>query len=83
MMGPLKANVLISKRLLANLKNTANEKMAKIIFASSQLLMHHANDMLDQRIIDNGGFVPLYQNELSISDAIFEMIELMRLTLDG
>ena len=31
--------------------------MVQILFVSSQMLMLHANDMLDQRIIENGSFV--------------------------
>ena len=31
--------------------------MVQTLFVSSQMLMLHANDMLDQRIIENGSFV--------------------------
>ena len=37
------------------------------------MVMLHANDMLDQRIIENGGFTPFYTAE-SVEDAIFETL---------
>ena len=42
--------------------------------------MLHANDLLDQRIIENGSFVPHYAAG-SASQAILEMVQLIRLTL--
>ena len=40
----------------------------------------HASDLLDQRIIEKGGFVPSYQVG-SIKKAITEIIELVTMTL--
>ena len=40
----------------------------------------HANDLLDQRIIEQGNFMPLY-TESSVAKAIIEVIELFRHTL--
>ncbi len=61
-------------------KNYDLWKMAKIIFISSQLVLHHASDILDQRIIERNSFVPSYELG-NISEAILEMVELVRLTL--
>lgn len=58
MLSPLKSNVILSKRLLTQAK-FANENvrdMVKTLSVSSELLLHHSNDLLDYRIIKNGGF---------------------------
>ena len=44
------------------------------------MVMMHANDLLDQRIIDNGSFVPNLTSG-SIVDTLNEIIELMNTTL--
>ena len=44
------------------------------------MVMMHANDLLDQRIIDNGSFVPNLTS-YSIVDTLNEIIELMNTTL--
>ena len=81
MLAPLKANVEISSRLVKSLQNFLHEKkMAETILISSQMVMLHANDLLDQRIIENGSFVPHYAAG-SPSQAILEMVQLIRLTL--
>ena len=56
------------------------KKLVQIILVSSQMVLLHANDLLDQRIIEEGYFVPLYTSG-SIFDSISEMIELMNSTL--
>ena len=61
MMGPLSASSNISKRLLKVVTNATWKRMIKTIFVSSQLVLMHSSDLLDQRIIQNGGFVPSYQ----------------------
>ena len=81
MMGPLKANVLLSERLMRVLENPEDKKMLKIIFVSSQLLLHHASDLLDQRVIDNGNFMASYSLG-NVSQTILEMVELVRMTLE-
>ena len=44
------------------------------------MVMMHANDLLDQRIIDNGSFVPNLTSG-SIVDTLNEVVELMNTTL--
>ena len=44
------------------------------------MVMMHANDLLDQRIIDNGSFVPNLTSG-SIIDTLSEIIELMNTNL--
>lgn len=43
--------------------------------------MLHANDLLDQRIIEHGNFVPVY-TEGSVSEAVLEIIKIMHVTLE-
>ena len=58
MLGPLRANLEVSERLIRNLEQSKLREMAKTIHISSKLVMFHANDLLDQRIIQNGVFNP-------------------------
>ena len=81
MIGPLKANVNLSKRLMKNIEDPEMKKMLSAIFVSCQLLLLHSSDLLDRRIIKYGGFVPA--NEMgNVKEAITEMIDLVRMTLE-
>ena len=42
--------------------------------------MLHANDLLDKKIIEHGGFVPSY-TESSVHDTINEIITIVRFTI--
>ena len=64
MLGPLKANIDISKRLASRLKDDELKKMAKLISVSSTLVLNHANDLLDYRILQLGTFEPVYSANL-------------------
>ena len=50
------------------------------MLVSSQMVLMHANDLLDQRIIEKGSFVPNLSLE-SVINTINEIIELMNSTL--
>ena len=50
--------------------------MVETILFSSQLLLMHSHDFLDQRIIDHGSFVPYYDTG-SIDEAITEIVKVM------
>ena len=80
MLAPLRANIDICQRLLRLVSDLELKKLVQIILVSSQMVLLHANDLLDQRIIEEGCFVPLYTSG-SIVDSINEMIELMNSTL--
>ena len=56
MMSPLKANVKLSKDLRNKLINPRHKKMADLIYSSSSLILLHASDLLDQRVIEKGYF---------------------------
>ena len=60
MLGPLKANVEFSSHLESKLKDIEHKKMCKTINISSRMLLFHANDLLDHRILQNGHFIPAY-----------------------
>ena len=76
MLGPLGANVQIAERLLKKLQDKEFKRMVKTFLISSKLLMWHANDLLDQNIIENGTLIPNYQYG-SANDAILELIPLI------
>ena len=44
------------------------------------MIMHHANDLLDQRIIEKKGFIPNYVYG-SAFNAILEIVQVVRLTI--
>ena len=70
----------MAERLIKSLKRFDVEKsLAKTIFISSKMVMMHANDLLDQSIIENGGFIPFYTDE-SVNDVILEIVDLVRMT---
>ena len=81
MLAPLRANVEICQRLLIKLKKDEHAKrLVQIMLVSSQMVMMHANDLLDYRVIEKGSFVPNLSLG-SIIDTAKEMIELMNSTL--
>ena len=45
------------------------------------MLMLHANDLIDQKIIENGAFVPNFANG-SVVEAINEIVSIFDLTLE-
>ena len=60
MLAPLKGNLELAMRLNRSVKNKMQKKMAQTIFISTQLLMMHANDLLDARVIEQGSFSPIF-----------------------
>ena len=46
------------------------------------MLLLHANDMLDHRIIEHGGFVPFYSKGSAIK-AVKEIVNMVNMTLRG
>ena len=59
---PLKVTVQIAERLKTLEDVTQLPEMAQIVSVSSKLVLFHANDLLDHRIIQNGSFAPAYTN---------------------
>ena len=50
--------------------------MVETMLFSSQLLLMHSHDFLDQRIIENGYFVPHYETG-RLETAISEIVKIM------
>ena len=81
MLSPLKSNVVQAENLLKKLKGKYKlMEMAQTIFISSKLLLLHANDLLDQNIIEKGGFEPQY-TRCDLPSIIKQMVKLVRSTL--
>ena len=55
------------------------KEAAKSIFITTQMLMLHANDLLDLRIIEQGSFVPSYI-DADIYQTIMEVIKVVKFT---
>ena len=82
MMGPLSANVNLSQRLLKLVTDEYQKMIVKNIFIASQLVLLHASDLLDQRIIEQGGFTPSYSLG-NLQESIFDIVELIRTTTEN
>ena len=80
MLAPLKGNLELSMRLNRSVKSKMQKKMAQTIFISTQLLMMHANDLLDQRVIEQGSFNPTI-SPTDVYQTIIEMVQVIRCTL--
>ena len=82
MLSPLKSNVILTKRLLNDtmFENKKVKDMIKILSVSSELLLHHSNDLLDYRIIKNGSFMPQYTTA-SLAQSVIDTVELSKSTL--
>ena len=60
MIGPLKSAEEASMRLIRKLKDNDFRKQAQIILICSKQVLLHANDLLDQKLLENGRFYPVY-----------------------
>ena len=77
---PLKVNINVAEKL-SKLKDVSQLKeMAQIVSVSSKLVLFHANDMLDHRLIQVGNFAPAYSFS-SLEKALLEIVEMMRWTI--
>ena len=81
LLAPLKANIEILKRLKKGLKDLKPKRMANTVLTTTLMLMLHANDLIDQKIIENGAFVPKFTKG-SVVNAIKEIISIFDLTLE-
>ena len=83
MLSPLRVNVLLAEQILNNLKSKKDStlrEMSQTIYVSSKLMLLHANDLLDQSLIENGSFSPSFAKS-SLAEAVLQMVKLVRLTL--
>ena len=64
MLGPLKSNIDFAKILLDKLETDSYlHRIAQLILISSNLVVFHANTMLDFQYLQNGNFQPSYSFE--------------------
>ena len=54
--------------------------MIETILLSSQFILMHTHDFLDQQIIEHGNFVPYFEVQ-NIIDAIVEMVQIMNFSV--
>ena len=73
MLAPLRSIVDVCERLMRIVSCKETKELVQIIFIASQMVLMHANDLLDQRIIENGSFVPNITSS-SIKEALEEMV---------
>ena len=63
MIVPLNVNLDMALRLKKCLRNFPHElKLAETILISSNIVLLHAHDLLDQRLIEKGTFVANFQD---------------------
>ena len=60
MLGPLQANIDIAARLVKRLKDEELQRMSQTILISNQLVLLHAQDLIDSEQLVNNVFVPAY-----------------------
>ena len=63
------------------MKSEGDKKMAQTINISCNMMLLHAQDLLDQRIIENGSFLPHYTQSSAVQ-AIKEIVDMVTLTLN-
>ena len=80
---PIKMNIDVATRLRHNLKKFPVErKWCDSILISSNLILLHSNDFLDQALIEKGVFTPRYA-EGYIIDAISETVMIIEMSLNN
>ena len=83
MLVPLKVNVEMAQRLLKKLKKFPFErKLCENILISSNLVLLHANDFLDQTLIERGVFVPCFVDG-SVYETIKETVQIVEMSLNS
>ena len=81
MIVPLNVNLDMALRLKNCLRKFPHElKLAETILISSNIVLLHAHDLLDQRLIEKGTFVANYQDG-DIVEALQEIIQIISMTL--
>ena len=77
LLTPVKTMIEISQRLIKKMSKYPQEKkMVKTLLLSSQFIMMHAHDFLDQQLIEHGSFAPHFDTGF-LGDAISEIVEMM------
>ena len=80
---PLRVNIEMALRLKKSLKKFPVErKLCENILISSNIVLLHANDFLDQMLIEKGVFAPCFSDGL-ILDAIAETVTIIEMSIDN
>ena len=81
MVVPLKVNVEMAERLSIKLTDFPSElKLVENILIASNIVLMHAHDFIDQRLIEKGSFVP-YLQLLNLATTIEETVKIMNVSL--
>ena len=81
MVTPVKTMIEISERLVKKLAKFPQEKrMVETMLLSSQFIMMHAHDFLDQQLIEHGNFKPYFDTGY-LEDAIAEIVQMMNFSV--
>ena len=81
MVVPLKVNVEMAERLISRLAHLPElVKLAENILIASNIVMMHAHDFIDQRLIEKGSFAPYLQVQ-SLATTIEETIKIIKVSL--
>ena len=81
MLTPVKTMIEISERLVKKLSKFPQEKrMVETMLLSSQFIMMHAHDFLDQQLIEHGNFVSYFDTGM-LDDAISEIVQMMNFSV--
>ena len=79
---PLKVTIQIAERLKTLEDFSQLKEMAQIVSVSSRLVLFHANDLLDHKIIQNGSFAPAY-TYTSVHEALLEIVDMISWTMQN
>ena len=80
MLNPLAINVEVAERLIQQSDDGELKDMAQVILVNSKIVMFHANDVLDHKMIQNGNFVPSKSYQF-VSQTVLEIVQMMGWTL--
>ena len=81
LLTPVKTMIEISQRLIKKMSKFPQEKkMVETLLLSSQFIMMHAHDFLDQQLIEHGSFVSHFDTGFLVK-AISEIVKMMSYSL--
>ena len=81
MLGPLKSNEEAVTHLLAGLEDPYLINLARVSLLCTKQVTLHANDLLDQKLIQNGRFCPSYSPD-SVHRVIVEIVKIISMTIN-
>ena len=80
MIGPMKSTEEAAVRLIRKLKDNSLREQAQVILICNKQVLLHANDLLDQKLLQNGQFTPSYRQG-SLFRAISEIVRIASMTI--